>query len=98
MMCDQPKVQLYLYLDGELAAPEAEAFEAHLRTCSSCKDEAEKHHRLQAFARILRDREVARHQKIRKRLLFAPADTTAELVELREAETVGAVDDDRIYI
>ena len=51
MMCDQPKVQLYLYLDGELAAPEAEAFEAHLRTCSSCKDEAEKHHRLQTLLR-----------------------------------------------
>jgi anti-sigma factor (TIGR02949 family) len=48
-MCDKPKVQLYLYLDGELDAPEADAFEAHLHTCSSCQEEAEKHHRLQSL-------------------------------------------------
>ena len=51
-MCNQPKVQLYLYMDGELAEPEAEAFAAHLRTCSSCQEEAEKHHRLQALLRM----------------------------------------------
>ncbi len=49
MMCDQPKVQLYLYLDGELAPPEAAEFEQHLRTCADCELEATAHHRLQSL-------------------------------------------------
>ncbi len=49
MMCDQPKVQLYLYLDGELAAPEAAEIEQHLRTCAVCASEVTAHYRLQSL-------------------------------------------------
>lgn len=49
MMCDQPNIQLYLYLDGELAAPEAAEVEQHLRTCAVCEAEAAAHHRLQCL-------------------------------------------------
>ncbi len=49
MTCDRPKVQLYLYLDGELALPEATEFEQHLQMCSSCQQEAVAHHRLQSL-------------------------------------------------
>ncbi len=49
MMCDEPKVQLYLYLDGELAPPEAAEVEQHLRTCTACEVEATAHHRLQSI-------------------------------------------------
>ncbi len=47
MMCDQPKAQLYLYLDGELAAPEAAEIEQHLRTCTACESEVTAHYRMQ---------------------------------------------------
>lgn len=52
MMCDQPKNQLYLYLDGELAPSEAAEIEQHVRTCTVCQAEATAHHRLQ---RLLQD-------------------------------------------
>jgi anti-sigma factor (TIGR02949 family) len=37
MNCDDVRNALYVYLDGEFAAPEATAFEEHLETCGSCK-------------------------------------------------------------
>lgn len=49
MTCDRPKVQLQLYLDGELAPPEAAEVEQHLRTCAVCESEATVHHRLQGL-------------------------------------------------
>ncbi|ETX00118.1 MAG: hypothetical protein ETSY1_12420 [Candidatus Entotheonella factor] len=49
MMCDQPKAQLYLYLDGELAAPEAAEIEQHLRICTICESEVTAHYRLQSL-------------------------------------------------
>lgn len=49
MKCDQSKAQLYLYLDGELAAPEAAEVEQHLRTCRVCEAEVTAHHRLQSL-------------------------------------------------
>ncbi len=48
-MCDQPKAQLYLYLDGELAAPEAAEIEHHLRSCTICESEVTAHYRLQSL-------------------------------------------------
>jgi anti-sigma factor RsiW len=51
MSCDTPKSQLYLYLDGELAAPEALMVEQHLRTCASCQSEAAAQQRLQTLLR-----------------------------------------------
>ena len=37
MNCDDVRNALYVYLDGEFAAPEASAFEAHLDACDACK-------------------------------------------------------------
>ena len=48
-MCNQPKIQLYLYLDGELAAPEAAEIEQHLRTCTVCESEVTAQYRLQSL-------------------------------------------------
>lgn len=52
MMCDQPKVQLYLYLDGELASSEAAEVEQHLQSCEECEAEATAHHRLQGLLQV----------------------------------------------
>jgi anti-sigma factor RsiW len=49
MMCERPKVQLYLYLDGELAPSEAAEVEQHLQACEDCQGEATAHHRLQVL-------------------------------------------------
>jgi mycothiol system anti-sigma-R factor len=51
MSCDTPKAQLYLYLDGELAPPEAATIEHHLQMCATCQREAAMHQRLQALLR-----------------------------------------------
>ena len=51
MMCDIPKVQLYLYLDGELDASEASMIERHLHTCEVCQSETASHQRLQRLLR-----------------------------------------------
>ena len=49
MTCDQPKIQLYLYLDGELALSDAAEVEQHLQHCQLCQDEVAGHYRLQAL-------------------------------------------------
>ena len=49
MTCDQPKIQLYLYLDGELAPSDAAEVEQHLQHCQLCQDEVTEHYRLQAL-------------------------------------------------
>jgi mycothiol system anti-sigma-R factor len=51
MSCDRPLSQLYLYLDGELAPPEALEVEQHLHTCHACQEEVAAHRRLQALLR-----------------------------------------------
>lgn len=51
MPCDDLNEQLSLYLDGELAPPEAHEVAQHLRTCAACQQEAVRHHRLQALLR-----------------------------------------------
>ena len=51
MSCDRPHPQLSLYLDGELAPPEALEMAQHLRTCPTCQQEAAVHRRLQALLR-----------------------------------------------
>ena len=53
--------------------------------------------RLQALVRLLGERTIARIQEVRVRALPAPADPAAQLVELREAEHVGPVDDERVH-
>jgi anti-sigma factor RsiW len=40
MACDAWREKLDLYVDGELAAPEAATFSAHLRTCADCAADA----------------------------------------------------------
>jgi anti-sigma factor RsiW len=40
MACDAWRDKLDLYVDGELAAPEAAALSAHLRTCADCAADA----------------------------------------------------------
>ena len=49
MTCERPKVQLYLYLDGELTPDDAADVERHLQACEDCQHEAASHHRLQAL-------------------------------------------------
>jgi anti-sigma factor RsiW len=49
MSCDTPKTQLYLYLDGELATPEAATVAQHLQQCDTCQQEAATHYRLQSL-------------------------------------------------
>ena len=51
MPCDRPHPQLSLYLDGELAPPEALEMAQHLRTCPTCQQEAAVHRRLQTLLR-----------------------------------------------
>ena len=51
MACERPHPQLWLYLDGELALPEALEVAQHLRTCVTCQQEAAVHRRLQALLR-----------------------------------------------
>src|SRR5712691_1705659 len=51
MACERPHPQLWLYLDGELVPPEADEMAQHLRTCSTCQQEAAVHRRLQALLR-----------------------------------------------
>jgi mycothiol system anti-sigma-R factor len=51
MSCERPLSQLYLYLDGELAPPEANEMAQHLRTCRTCQAEVAVHHRLQGLLR-----------------------------------------------
>lgn len=49
MRCERPNVQLYLYLDGELAPSEAAEIEQHLQMCEDCQSEATAHHRLRGL-------------------------------------------------
>ena len=51
MACERPPAQLSLYLDGELAPPEAEEMALHLRTCHACQAEVTAHRRLQGLLR-----------------------------------------------
>src|SRR5919199_3106710 len=51
MSCERPSAQLYLYLDEELAPPEANEMAQHLRTCSACQAEVAAHRRLQGLLR-----------------------------------------------
>jgi anti-sigma factor (TIGR02949 family) len=51
MSCEMLRAQLSLYLDGELAPPEADAIAQHLRTCPTCREEVAAHHRLQGLLR-----------------------------------------------
>jgi anti-sigma factor RsiW len=41
MNCNLAHLQVHAYLDSELAAPDAMAFEAHLMDCSACRKEFE---------------------------------------------------------
>jgi anti-sigma factor RsiW len=51
MSCERPPAQLYLYLDGELAPPEADEMIQHLWTCPTCQAEEAAHRRLQGLLR-----------------------------------------------
>ena len=52
--------------------------------------------RLQALVRLLGEHAVGWVEEVRVRALAAPPDPSAQLVHLREAEQVGAVDDERV--
>jgi anti-sigma factor RsiW len=51
MSCERPPAQLYLYLDGELAPPEATEMAQHLQACHACQVEMAAHRRLQGLLR-----------------------------------------------
>ena len=51
MSCERPPAQLSLYLDGELAPPEAYEMAQHLQTCHACQAEVAAHRRLQGLLR-----------------------------------------------
>jgi mycothiol system anti-sigma-R factor len=75
MSCDIPKAQLYLYLDRELAPPEALTVEHHLETCDACQREAASHQRLQVLLRRALTQEEAPEQlwtSIQRRLPKEP--------------------------
>ena len=62
MLCERPKEQLYFYLDGELAPPEATEWESHLQICLACQQEAARHQRLQGLLRTaLAEEKVPEH-------------------------------------
>src|SRR5712691_3479671 len=76
MSCERPPAQLYLYLDGELAPPEADEMAQHLRTCHTCQEEEAAHRRLQGLLRtVLPEDEVperlwtAIHQRLAQEAL-----------------------------
>ena len=52
--------------------------------------------RLDARARLVGHRVRRRHDEVAVRALLGAADAPAQLVELREAEHVGAIDDDGV--
>jgi anti-sigma factor RsiW len=54
MACERPSAQLSLYLDGELAPPEAHEMALHLQTCPACQAEVAAHRRLQGLLRTPR--------------------------------------------
>jgi mycothiol system anti-sigma-R factor len=75
MSCDIPKAQLYLYLDRELAPPEALTVEHHLETCDACQREAASHQHLQILLRRALTQEEAPEQlwtSIQRRLPKEP--------------------------
>src|SRR5262244_1879295 len=80
MSCERPPAQLYLYLDGELAPPEAGEMAQHLQTCPACQAEVAAHRRLQGLLRTtLPEDEVperlwpALHQRlVQEALAMAP--------------------------
>ena len=53
--------------------------------------------RLQPLVRLFGERAIGRIEEVRVRALPAAADAAAQLVELREPEHVGAVDDERVH-
>ena len=62
MPCERPQEQLYFYLDGELAPPEATEWESHLQICLACQQEAARHQRLQELLRTaLAEEKVPEH-------------------------------------
>lgn len=76
MSCNLPKVQLSLYLDDELAPPEACTVEAHVQTCAQCREEVTAHRRLQTLLRTTLTREEAPARlwpAIRQQLPAAPS-------------------------
>lgn len=76
MTCDKPKVQLYLYLDGELASSEADEVERHLQTCSVCQHEAAMHHRMQTLLQTAIPQEEVPERlwlSIRRQLTVGPS-------------------------
>src|SRR4051812_40162770 len=55
-------------------------------------------HGRQALACDFEQPGVSVEQEIRVRLVLEAADASAQLIQLRETETIGALDDDRVAI
>src|SRR5690606_40000599 len=55
-------------------------------------------HHLQTLLRVLGERALGRHEEVGVGALRGAADATAELVELRESQRVGAVDEDGVGV
>src|SRR4029077_20144505 len=55
-------------------------------------------HGVEAHPGLLREARLLVVEEVGVGLLGAAADAAAELVELREAERAGAVDDDRVHV
>jgi anti-sigma factor (TIGR02949 family) len=51
MSCERPPAQLYRFLDGELAPPEAEEMAQHLQACPACQEKVDVHRSLQGLLR-----------------------------------------------
>ncbi|MGQ4808667.1 hypothetical protein NKDENANG_02055 [Candidatus Entotheonellaceae bacterium PAL068K] len=79
MPCELPQTQLYVHLDGELAASEALPIESHLRVCETCQQESAAQQRLQILLRSTLTRKKAPQHlwpAIRRQLLGELPSTT----------------------
>ena len=72
MNCREINLKLYLYADGELAAEEKRAVEAHLAECSACRallSALEQENELLGVATSALSWDVERLEQLEKRLL-----------------------------
>lgn len=69
MKCSIAKRKLPAYLADVVSADERQALSLHLRTCSSCSDESERHRQLGKVLRSLPQREVPPELTLRLRMV-----------------------------
>ena len=82
---------------GSEQAAGAADFEVAHRDLETRAEIGELADRLQSFVGLFGEFLVARVQQVCVRALTAPADPSPQLIQLREAEAIGSVDDQRVH-